>query len=103
MGPEQRIGSRTRLTLSEQGGIDYLYDEIDWHRRAGRLLLAFIVVGASVTAGLLREFLADGITWAEWPPIITSGLIALAAAISFGSYYRRMRTLKSVAQKILYR
>ena len=96
-----------------EAGLAYLRDEIDWHRRAGRLLFVFRLglVSSSIlyleaSFPYFREALANpggiksDIVILLIPPIF---LAVLSAAIlwSFSRYYSRISSLRDIAQRML--
>ena len=82
--------------------IAHLEDEVDWHRRAGRLLF-FFIVGALGAAGILIRDALNRSPWA-WPDFIPAGIsasLAIGAAIFFYRYYNQIRFLKSSIHSLI--
>jgi len=112
MSTNGRIVSQLKLPPVE-AGLAYLRDEIDWHRRAGRLLFGFLLgsVGSSIlyleaSFPYFREDLANpggvksDIVILLIPPILLA-LISGAILWNFSRYYSRISSLKDIAQRML--
>ena len=94
-------------------GLAYLHAEIDWHRRAGRLLFAFVIgaVGGLVLA--VREEFPLFSGWLSrqnaslWElliliiPILIPLVLSLWGGIHFFRYFKRISRLKIASQEIL--
>ena len=93
-------------TSPEERGIEYLRDEITWHRKAGRLLFAF-VVGAAASVGLIvREALAVELSTElrllmDLAPATIPAALGIWGAYHFRMYYKRISRLKSRTQMIM--
>ena len=108
----QGLDDRPSATPEEEG-VAYLRDEIEWHRRAGRLLFPFVIgsVGGSIL--VVREELAsfNGLlsrqSVSPWEvlllllPILIPACLSIWGGIHFFRYYRRISRLKVATQEIL--
>ena len=97
----------------QEAGIAYLRDEIDWHRRAGRLLFGFLLGAVGSLVLYLRDsfqFFRDGLVGpggVKWdivilsiPPLVLV-LLSITILWHFWRYCSRISGLKDTAQKIL--
>src|SRR5437867_11614475 len=107
MSTNGRIVSQLKLPPVE-AGLAYLRDEIDWHRRAGRLLFGFLLgsVGSLIlyletSFPHFREALTNpgGVKWdiviLLIPPILLA-LLSIAILWNFARYFSRISRLKDI-------
>ncbi len=107
-------GSKSeQAATSVEEGLAYLRGEIDWHRRAGRLLFAFVIgaVGSSLLA--VREEFPLFNAWLSRPnaslwellilliPVLAPAILSVWGGMHFFRYFKRISRLKIASQEIL--
>ncbi len=82
--------------------LDYLKQEIVWHRRAGRYLLTATVTGLASFVGLFVGVASGGLSGSSALPSLFVAFVAVAAGgLPFTTYYGRIAILKSLLQSML--
>ncbi|HKZ90344.1 MAG TPA: hypothetical protein VJ300_08830 [Thermoplasmata archaeon] len=108
LGEEHRkendaLSGSPRARSPDEDLLRYLEDEVDWHRRAGRILFFFAAGSLGVAGVFARDALNRyPFAWPDLIPPIVSGVLAAAAGLYFYRYYHQISRLKSSIQWILW-